>query len=264
MYRLLKLGLPAALYVCWALCALARAQDSAPEFLDVQLPEAVEERLQLGQDAMARRDFAAARDHFYRVLELDWNNPRVYEWWSAAQDSAARQIRHLLVRGNWLMAAGQYAEALVVYQRARELDGTNWSLKNKIKRAGAKIYAERYVLAALAAFLEEDFERARSRVDSALIFDEQNALALSLSDRIEDNLRQASQADLQEDPEAWSNHLEALKNYRAGEYQAAIALWEKILVKYPGHSEAMANIRQARLRLQADQKPDGEIAKGEE
>jgi len=264
MYRWLQSSLPAALYVCWVLCATGAAQDVVSEFPDVQSPAAVEERLQLGRDAMTRRDFAAARDHFYRVLELDWNNPQVYEWWSAAQDSAARQIRDLLFEGNWYMAAGRYAEALVAYHRARELDSTNWTVKSKIRQAGAEIYAERYLLAAVAAFLKEDFEQARIQVDSALIFDEHNELGLSLADRIEDNLRQVGQVDLQEDPEAWNNHLEALKNYRAGKYQEAIVLWEKILTKYPGHPEAMANIQQARLRLQTGQKRDGEIAKGEE
>jgi len=260
MSRLLNLGLLALWWACWGLSAAAQAQDAVSE----PAGEAVEERLRLGQEAMDRRNFAGARDHFYRVLELDWNNPRVYEWWSAAQDSAARQIRHLLVEGNRLLAAGEYAEALVIYHQARGLDSTDRNLRDKIRLAGAKIYAERYVLAALAGFLKEDFEQAQKQLDSAMIFDPENALAQSLTERIRDRLRQNDQADLQDDPEAWESHLEALKHYRAGNYQAAIDLWEKILLTYPDHPDAVANIRQARLRMQTGQKSDGEIAKGEQ
>jgi len=50
----------------------------------------------------------------------------------------------------------------------------------------------------------------------------------------------------------WELHLAALKMYRDGQYHAAIKQWEMILEKYPGDADVLANIEQARLRLQPE------------
>ncbi len=257
--RLGRLSLYALVCLLIVRSAISVAQDTPGPVIDTL----VAERLQLGRDAMARGLFFEARDHFGRVLELDWNNPQVYEWWNAAKDSAAIQIDAKIRSGDRLSAKGEYAEALVRYHDALESDSANLVVKRRILATGRKIYARRYLLAGLDYFLQNDYDLARDRLDSALVFDPTNERALSLRERIDGrSAPEVERADLQNDPVSWAIHLAALKDYRAGEYAKAIEQWEKILIKYPGNPDTEANIRQARLRLQADPTEGGRIADG--
>jgi len=225
--------------------------------------EVIIERLSLGEEAMSRGDFTGARDHFHRVLQLDWNNPQVYQWWCAAKDSAGLQIRQLVSIGDHRMRGGAFAEALVSYHAALRLDSTRADVKWRIRQAGRKVYAQRYLLAGLGFFLREEFESAQAQLDSALGYDPENENILALRERTRSRIEKiAGDTNLKDDPEAWEIHLAALKKYRVGEYRAAVELWERILEKYSGHPDVTANIRQAHLRLQAEGQETVDLANG--
>ncbi len=250
-------------WIMLALTAVAWPQGPTPSKLEFSPEEVIVERLSLGQEAMARGNFALARDHFRRVLELDWNNPQVYESWSAAKDSAAQLVRRLVLAGDRRMKSGAYAEALVSYHKALRLDGTRADIKRRIRLTGRKIYAQRCLLAGLEHFLHDDFELARVKLDSALFYDPEDKGALALRERIESRTEEIiGKTNLKDDPETWEIHLQALRKYRAGEYRAAVELWEMILKKYPGNLEAAANIRQARLRLPTENQGTADLAHG--
>jgi len=245
------------------LFSLLRAQTPADSSQPDETASAAGERLCLGQEAMARRAFAEARDHFSRVLRLDWNNPQAYAWWCAAKDSVDMQIRQLVAAGNRNMAAGRYADAMLEYHQVLTADSAHADARRKFFLARRKTEAQRCLAAGLGYFLQGKYDSVRVMVDSALAFDPENSAAAKYAGQVETFLPQgASGKGLQQDPEAWAWHVEALKDYRAGDYHAAIALWEKILAKYPGHPDAVANIRQARLRLQAEGKSAEGIADG--
>ncbi len=57
--------------------------------------------------------------------------------------------------------------------------------------------------------------------------------------------------DLQNDREVWPLYLEGLRHMRNKEYQKAIDSWEQVLKKYPNNSNAIENIKQARLRMES-------------
>jgi tetratricopeptide (TPR) repeat protein len=57
--------------------------------------------------------------------------------------------------------------------------------------------------------------------------------------------------DLQNDKEIWPLYLEGLRYMRNKEYQKAIDAWQQVLKKYPNNTNALDNIKQARLRLES-------------
>ena len=257
-------------FLAAALCAELLPSASATAQVPVDslradaTPSAAGERLELGRQAMARRAFAEAREHFFRVLQLDWNNPQVYAWWCAAKDSVAQQMQRLTAVGDRRMASGRYADAMISYYEALIQDSTRAGVRDKFSLAQRKAEARRCLAAALESFLRGDYASARAMVDSARGLDPRDSMAVLFAERLQASDQHAEGREgLRTDTEAWAWHVEALKSYRAGDYRAAIGLWEKILAKYPGHPDAMANIRQARLRLKADGPRAGDVAAGD-
>jgi len=253
----------AALCVAAALSVVSHSQTASDVSPVGPAASAVVERLQLGREAMVRRAFSEARDHFFRVLQLDWNNPQAYAWWCAAKDSVAEQLCQMVATGDRRMAAGRYAEAMIQYYQVLAADSTRADVRRKFVLAQRKAEAQRCLAVGLGHFLQGRYDSVRVMLDSALTYDPENPDAAMFTGRVDTLPPQGGAGEgLQKDPQAWGRHVEALKRYRAGDYAAAIALWERILARYPGHPEVVANIRQARLRLQAEGRPAPEIAEG--
>jgi tetratricopeptide (TPR) repeat protein len=219
-----------------------------------QVHPLIAEQMRLGREAMERGDFSRAREHFRLVLALDWNNPLAYQWWEAAEKNAAARMHDLLQAGDRYTARGEYAEALINYREALRLDPDRTDIKRRLREVSDKISVRRHLLAGLQGYLAGDYVQMDTALDSALMYEPENATALALRKKATGHSSAGGeQTRLQEDPAMWEVHLAALKKYRAGDYLGAITYWRKILEKYPGNSEVLANIEQARLRLPPDE-----------
>ena len=235
------------------LSLIAGAQELPATEVTVDANPIIAEQMRLGRAAMDRGDFRQAREHFHLVLELDWNNPLASQWWAAAEKDLSGHIRGLLRAGDRCARRAAYAEALINYHEARRYDTTRADIKRRIRAVGKKIYARRCLLAGLEFYLDGDYTQMHAALDSVFYYDPENASALAFREKVRnDGGPRADQLRLQDDAEVWELHLAALKKYRGGEYQAAIDLWAKILGKYPGNADVLANIEQARLRLQPE------------
>jgi tetratricopeptide (TPR) repeat protein len=207
-------------------------------------------QIRLGLVAMQRGDYRQACEMFRLVLDVDWNNPQAYRWWAKAEADLAGHIQGLVQAGDRSMGRGEYAEALANYHEALRADSTRADIRQRVRWAGRKIYADRLVLAGLTAYLAGDYNRMNSALDSALAYNPEHAAALALREKCRPGATTAERSQLRDDPAMWELHLSALKMYRDGDYAAAIEQWETILQKYPGDADVLANIEQARLRLQ--------------
>lgn len=259
-----RTGSTTLVFICAVVlsCLTVRAQEPPATEATIETDRIILEQMQLGREAMDRGDFRQAREHFHLVLELDWNNPLAYQWWSAAEENLERHIRGLIRAGDRNASRGAYAEALLNYYEAQRLDSARSDVRSRLRWVGKKIYADRYVLAGLKYYLDGDIDRVHAALDSALHYDPENANALALREKV--NFVAAAptgQFRLRDDTAVWEIHLAALKKYRDGEYESAIKQWEKILEKYPGNGDVLANIEQARLRLRPESDTPGNMAK---
>lgn len=241
-----------ALLVCLSFLLFGNSPTPAQTPSDPVSDSIIAGQVRLGREAMERGDYRQACEIFRLVLDVDWNNPQAYQWWTKAETDLAGHIQGLLRAGDRSMARGEYAEALINYHEALRCDSTRTDIRQRVRWAGKKIYADRFVLAGLTAYLAGDYDRMNIALDSALVYDPEHADARALQETSRLGAPPNERSQLRDDAAMWEMHLAALKMYREGDYQAAIEQWETILQKYPGDADVLANIEQARLRLQPD------------
>ncbi len=212
----------------------------------------VDRLLRAGYQALAERDFQQARDHFRLVLDLQPNHSRASRFLKACSDSLRVRTEELIAAGDRRFARGAFAEALINYHVAARLDSSRADIFSRIRLAGRRIYSRNYTLKALESYLQSDIPGTEQYLDSAAQFDPDYSLLPQFRQLLQTGpAEQVTKPQLQDDPEMWNLHLQALQHFRDGEFSDAIELWEQILKKYPNDPEIRASIYQAIYRWEA-------------
>jgi hypothetical protein len=162
-----------------------------------------------------------------------------------AYERAMGQGRRALAAEQWATAAGSARVALLY----RAEDDAAMRILRRAEVGGA---TQRALAALLEAVAGGDTTAVLSRAQDVLALDPQQPLALKYlrEFRTGQDIDRTSVAQLQADAEAWGWYTQGFVEFRAGRYEAAIVLWQKVVDRYPGNEAARKNIEQARLRLQ--------------
>jgi tetratricopeptide (TPR) repeat protein len=161
------------------------------------------------------------------------------------------EIRRLMDAGSKAEREGKYAEALTSYNRILELSPENTAVKQLAARASAELTNAQLISKGVELFTLGNLSQARIRFEEAKKLNATNPVADEYLEKISSLMKEASDLEiLQKDETAWRLYLSALEHFRNGDYETAIKLWEEVLKYYPGNSNTLNNIEQARLRLQ--------------
>ncbi|MCX6825647.1 MAG: PorV/PorQ family protein [candidate division Zixibacteria bacterium] len=146
----------------------------------------------------------------------------------------------------------RYADAITSYNRIMELSPGNAAVKQMISRTGTEINNSQLISRGAESFAMGNLSDAKRRFEEVMKSDPTNLVATEYMGKISALMKEASELeDLQKDEKVWKIYLLALEHFRNGDYQTAIKLWNDVLKYYPGNRNAMNNIEQAKLRLEA-------------
>jgi len=62
-------------------CLISYGQESSTGHIADSI---IVRQVQLGYEALERGDYRQACELFRLVLDIDWNNPQAYQWWTSA------------------------------------------------------------------------------------------------------------------------------------------------------------------------------------
>lgn len=164
----------------------------------------------------------------------------------AAYSRALSRARRALADTNAAMAAGWAQTAL--WYRPGDANASavmrQAELQNSIQRATGALSE---------AVAQGDSAAVLSAAQNLLTLDPDNPLG----QRYLKSFRSVPPAEvvtieqIKSDAEAWEWYTQAFVEFRAGNYQAAIDLWQKVSERYPTNADTRKNIEQAQLRLES-------------
>ncbi len=146
-------------------------------------------------------------------------------------------------RGDQLVRAGRYGEAVQAYRRAsRELSATA-----ELYRKLAQAHALNQELPAAVRVYEQAIDRqadfAKARTELAVL--------LTRLDRPADALEQLERAVRDRPDYAWAHMVLGLMRFRQGDYEAAIAAQRRAIAAVPDYAEAWFNLGEVYLKQNA-------------
>ncbi len=218
-----------------------------------------ERRLTIGtyvdqaQYFLDKESFSAADDMIAMIRELDPDN--------AAADSLAivlNQREEAAIQRQLQLAREaernlQYLKAIEAYNRILELRPGDPEVLAAKQRATESFDLSHQLNVGIALYMLGEYQQARERFEAVLRSQPDQPRARDYLEKIEKALAQPpTLEEIQQDPEIWPVYLEGLRHMRNNEYEKAIDAWSTVLEAYPNNPNTLENIRQARLRLEAE------------
>ncbi len=216
-------------------------------------------------DRLAGRGFyRAALDVLDIVFDIEPANPQANQLRETIRQRIALAVDSTLTAANALLDSNRVAPAIEAYNRVLELDSTNTAARTGKARAFAAFDQAQQRERGIALFNAGRLREARGVFRALLEANPNDRVAPDYLERIAGLLQSRPQVndttttaptvtrDLTRDPVFWPIYLEGLRLFRSRQYDAAIERWERVLEAYPGHEDTQANIRQARLRIAAE------------
>ncbi len=207
-------------------------------------------------EALAVKDIEASNVMLSRLRPAFGDDERFKA--SEAQYSLMTSDRIVQLRSeaNRFVNEGKLSEAVQRYGEILRLNSDDAGARRSISQIETRISALSMLRTGVAAYNSGDTTRARQMFEQVLAMTPEDTVAQSMLDRFETGAKGpgAPLAEIQQDSEIWKLYLEGIEKFRGGDYQQAIRLWEQVLDRYPGNSEAEKNIQQAKLRIQQNGK----------
>ena len=119
---------------------------------------------------------------------------------------------------------------------------------------GKEINLAHQLKKAIDLFQHGQEREAAKRFKAILVIDKNNLAALDYLNRINKTSGAiTSLEEIQKNKKIWKLYIDGLRFMREKEYQKAIDSWNQVLGKFPNSVETKNNIKQAQLRLKAEQ-----------
>ncbi len=182
------------------------------------------------------------------------DNPRFQSLEADYGSQVSRQISDLQRQANRRLDEGDYASAAVLYNQALQLNPNDPRSKSDMKKLTDRMNALRLLREGVAAQEAGDSATARQSYERILQINPNDSVAQELHRRLSEEPEttvSSALADIQADQATWKLYLDGIEQFRQGNYQKAIDLWQKVLAVFPGNEETTKNIEQAKLRLQS-------------
>lgn len=225
-------------------------------------PDGLAFLLQWGEEALEQNRFSEAEARFRNVLAIDWNHPQAYSLLQETRrrrDDTLRQWRYYARTAG---EKGQWTESLHWYDQIIRESPQDTHAAHARAQAQRHEQAAFHIRAGLERFLLDDYQGAQLEFEQALLLVPDDSIAITGRDRAGQRAGQTTGLDdLRADPDTWTQYLDALKRFRAGDLAGAERIWNAVLTRYPGNEAVRSNLEQInRRRKQVADTGDDEIA----
>ncbi len=231
--------------------ALRTARDEVTQTLNSFVAQA--ERL------LGSKLYSAALDILDLVFDIDPGHGVANAMRDRIAVSREAELYDCFARARIATDAGSWADAMEAYSRVIEIEPENQAAGIAKQQLLARMDLPERVRFAIQMYEQGNLTEARTRFEAILIVNPNEPLALEYLRRINEPAAPlpvqapvTTLEDLQADRVHWELYLEGLRRMRNKEYRQAIEAWEKVLEAYPNDASTQDNIRQARLRLGAE------------
>jgi tetratricopeptide (TPR) repeat protein len=206
-----------------------------------ELARQLQEYLARGNQQYNARKYTAALEAFGRVLKIKPTHPE------AATKALRCRSRLLLQEGQQLAQDQEYHQAIKKLQRSVELDRSHAPSQKALQQTlAARDQAMATSLKIGNQHLKDNQLRDAEKVFTLILekYQEDHPEATQNLDKIKAlRTSQANQARIDE------YYSQGVDYYTQGEYQKAVAEWNKVLDLQPDHQKAQRNIENARKKL---------------
>ncbi|MDD3731809.1 MAG: PorV/PorQ family protein [candidate division Zixibacteria bacterium] len=232
---------------------LEKEQQDKLHLASLEYHQFIERYYNQAQQFYEKKYYTAAKDMLGLIFEIEPANPRADELSARIENAIVAEIS-----SNWQTARkatdeGQPVKAIEAYNRILELDPNNDSALAAKEKTLTSLDLSQQLNLGITFFEQTQYEEARQRLESVLKIDSRNPVAIEYLEKIKEvHTKPSTLEDLQKDKNIWNLYLEGIRYMRNKEYQKAIETWNKVLEAYPGNSNTLHNIEQARLRLESE------------
>ena len=200
----------------------------------------------------SRKYYPAALDLIGLILEIEPNNGEAL----ALKDRVSTAMSQDIAAARTMCLAserdGRLLDAVEACNRVLELaPGDSVAIQTR-QRISARMDLTEQLKLGIDLYNQNRLSEARRQFEAVLRINPQEQVARDYLAKM--NVPQPQETtleDLQNDKEIWPLYLEGLRYMRNKEYQKAIDAWQQVLKKYPNNTNALDNIKQARLRLES-------------
>ncbi len=202
-----------------------------------------------GRELLDQNQFTTALAEFNLAFDRDTSNAAVKDAVSTTRRRINEEVTRLLQRSRQELENQNHAEALVLLANARDLHTTDRQLEQSIEYQTRQVNIQKNLQRGMLLFQIEEYEKALAVLQDILAIDPENALAKDYSEKCKiETISKVTKMDA----ESEQQYLEGMNAFLEGNYQAAIATWEKILIKYPYHKKILTAIQGAREKMKIE------------
>lgn len=199
-----------------------------------------------------RKYYPASLDLLALIFEIDPDNAEARALKGKIESAMSQEIaaaRSLCLASE---REGRLLDAVEACNRVLELAPGDSVATQTRQRISTRMDLTEQLKLGIDLYNQNRFSEARRQFEAVLKVNPQDAVAQDYLAKM--NVPQPQETtleDIQNDRDIWPLYLEGLRYMRNKEYQKAIDAWEQVLKKYPNNSNAIENIKQARLRMES-------------
>ena len=198
--------------------------------------------LEKGVEFFGKGDFENAILNFEEVLKINPSNPVAAEYISKIGEETKKYVKKEIVKVDYLISKKRYREAKNKLKRLLKIAPEDPELLKKLGEIESRMDRElnRLLEKGKEYYKNKDYDTARRYFESVLVISPGHSMASSYLEKIKKKERGV-------DPQKY--YIMGVQAYADGDYELAIAYWEKVLSVDPENENARKNIERAKSRL---------------
>ncbi len=200
-------------------------------------------------EALGLKDIEAAALLIDRLRPAFGNDNRFSEGEASYELLVAERCGQLEQDAARLSRGGNLADAAVRYAEILKYDPSNTTARRNLDAISRQVGTLTLLRSGIRSYQAGDTATARQSFERLLAVNPNDSAALGLLRLLKQESPASALAELQQNEAIWNLYLKGIEKFREGDYEAAIGLWQQVLVQYPGNAETEKNIEQAKLRL---------------
>ena len=199
-----------------------------------------------------RKYYPASLDLLALIFEIDPDNAEARALKGNIESAMSQEVaaaRSLCIASE---RDGRLLDAVEACNRVLELAPGDTIAAQTRQRISTRMDITQQLKLGIDLYNQNRLSEARRQFEGVLKINPQEPVAREYLAKM--NVPQPQETtleDIHNDRDIWPLYLDGLRYMRDKEYQKAIDAWEQVLKKYPNNSNAIENIKQARLRMES-------------
>ncbi len=212
------------------------------------------EYLRQANSFFKKKQFSAALDMVALVLKINKEHPEAKSLRKEIINGRNEEVKRFEFLAEDALKENRYLDAISAYLRILEMEPENKKIKLAKSKLGKEIDLAHQLNKAIGFYQIGQYTEASKRFRAILLIDNNNLAALDFLSRMDvKSVSSTSLEEIQKNKKIWKLYIDGLRFMREKEYQKAIDSWNQVLSKFPNSVETKNNIKQAQLRLKAEQ-----------